>query len=117
MTTETVQKQKRSGEEILKLVREVKRMVEAGNTINYSCNKVGINFKTYTNNQGRVRTNAHLYGNSYAKMTPPKVSKMNMDKMPDVIQDFDNFEKLYLEIKMQNVKLKSIIADLLLKQI
>jgi len=117
MTTETVKKQKRSGEEILKLGREVKRMVEAGNTINYSCDKVGIGFKTYTNNQGRVRTNAHLYGNSYTKMTPPKVPKMNMDKIPDVIQDFDNFEKLYLEMKMQNLKLKSIIADLLLKQI
>ena len=111
-------KPRRSGEEILNLVREVKRMVEAGNSINFSCQKVGIGFKTYTNNQGKVRTNKHLYGNRYAQESKQREE----EEYKNLKAVYENkkkelFQKEELSLKDENTKLKAIIANLMMEKI
>lgn len=118
MNETVLRKTRRSGEEILNLVREVKRMVEAGNSINFSCQKVGIGFKTYTNNQGKVRTNKHLYGNKYAFESKQRESEeyQNLRNVYETKKKELN-QKEELSLRDENTKLKAIIANLMMEKI
>ena len=103
-------RQRRSNEEILNLVREAKRLVESGRTITSACEQVDIKYRTYINNQSRVRTNKHLYGNKFAQAV-----EQQRNEYSGLKNAYDN-QKEITNLKKENVRLKSIIADLLLKQ-
>lgn len=103
-------RQRRSNEEILNLVRDAKRLVEAGRTITSACEQVDIKYKTYVTNQGRVRTNKHLYGNKFAQAVDTSRGEIELKTT------YAN-QKEVTNLKDENLRLKSIIADLLLKQV